>query len=133
MEKHIHVIDKEKLELFKRFGVNRLSFGLETTSKKQLEFLERDEVDYVISKIKEGVKYNKKQYISNNNDNKNTLVIAYEYDNNIYEYADLIEVLHNEETINMWKVATTNTMFFNHYITSRRHRLKDSELGTITK
>ena len=36
-------IDREKLELFKRFGVNRLSFGLETTSKKQLEFLERDE------------------------------------------------------------------------------------------
>ena len=36
-------IDKEKLELFKRFGVNRLSFGLETTSKKQLELLERDE------------------------------------------------------------------------------------------
>lgn len=60
-------------------------------------------------------------------------IINFIIDNNIYEYADLIEVLHNEETINMWKVATTNTMFFNHYITSRRHRLKDSELGTITK
>lgn len=60
-------------------------------------------------------------------------IINFIIDNNIYEYADLIEVLHNEETINMWKVATTNTMFFNHYITSRRHRLKDSELGTIIK
>lgn len=60
-------------------------------------------------------------------------IINFIIDNNIYEYADLIEVLHNEETINMWKVATTNTMFFNHYITSRRHRLKDTELGTITK
>lgn len=60
-------------------------------------------------------------------------IINFIIDNRIYEYADLIEVLHNEETINMWKVATTNTMFFNHYITSRRHRLKDSELGTITK
>lgn len=36
-------IDKEKLELFKKYGVNRLSFGLETTSKKQLDFLERRE------------------------------------------------------------------------------------------
>lgn len=34
---------KEKLELFKRHGVNRLSFGLETTNKKQLDFLDRDE------------------------------------------------------------------------------------------
>ena len=60
-------------------------------------------------------------------------IINFIIDNNIYEYADLMEVLHNEETINMWKVATTNTMFFNHYITSRRHRLKDNEIGTITK
>ena len=34
---------KEKLELFKKHGVNRISFGLETTSSKQLLFLERDE------------------------------------------------------------------------------------------
>lgn len=60
-------------------------------------------------------------------------IINFIIDNNIFEYADLIEVLHNQDTINMWKVATTNTMFFNHYITSRRHRLKDIELGTITK
>ncbi len=35
--------DLEKLKLFKRFGVNRLSFGLETINHKQLSFLERDE------------------------------------------------------------------------------------------
>ena len=34
---------KEKLELFKKYGVNRLSFGLETSNSKQLAFLERDE------------------------------------------------------------------------------------------
>ena len=34
---------KEKLELFKKYGINRLSFGLETINSKQLEFLERDE------------------------------------------------------------------------------------------
>ena len=60
-------------------------------------------------------------------------IINFIIDNDIYEYADLVEVLHNQDTMNMWQVATNNTMFFNHYITSRRHRLKDSELGTITK
>ena len=34
---------KEKLEIFKKYGINRLSFGLETINIKQLEFLERDE------------------------------------------------------------------------------------------
>lgn len=46
-------INKEKLELFKEYGVNRLSFGLETTNSKHLDFLERDEkVDRTISIIK---------------------------------------------------------------------------------
>lgn len=40
---------KEKLELFKKHGVNRLSFGIETTNKKQLELLERDEKKEIIS------------------------------------------------------------------------------------
>ena len=35
--------NKEKLKLFKEHGVNRLSFGLETINKKQLELLEREE------------------------------------------------------------------------------------------
>ena len=34
---------EEKLRLFKDNGVNRLSFGLETTNSKQLKFLEREE------------------------------------------------------------------------------------------
>lgn len=34
---------EEKLELFKECGINRLSFGLETIGKMQLDFLERDE------------------------------------------------------------------------------------------
>ena len=33
----------EKLELFKKYGINRISFGLETTNSKQLKFLEREE------------------------------------------------------------------------------------------
>ena len=35
--------NKEKLKLFKEHGINRLSFGLETINKKQLELLEREE------------------------------------------------------------------------------------------
>ena len=34
---------EEKLRLFRDSGVNRLSFGLETTNSRQLDFLERDE------------------------------------------------------------------------------------------
>ncbi len=36
---------REKLELFKKCGVTRLSFGLETTDKSQLDFLEREEAN----------------------------------------------------------------------------------------
>ena len=32
----------EKLKLYKKYGINRLSFGIETTNKKHLEFLNRD-------------------------------------------------------------------------------------------
>lgn len=35
--------NREKLELFKNHGINRLSFGLETTNKKHMNFLEREE------------------------------------------------------------------------------------------
>ena len=48
---------KEKLEVFKKHGVNRLSFGLETTNSKQLNFLEREECkDRTIKIIKEARK-----------------------------------------------------------------------------
>ena len=33
---------KEKIDLFKKYGVNRISFGLESTNKKHLEFLKRE-------------------------------------------------------------------------------------------
>lgn len=33
---------EEKIDLFKKYGVNRISFGLESTNKKHLEFLKRD-------------------------------------------------------------------------------------------
>ena len=49
----------EKLDLFKKNGVNRLSFGLESTNKKHLEFLNRDFDKIHVRNI---VNYAKKDY-----------------------------------------------------------------------
>lgn len=44
---------EEKLDLFKRYGVNRISFGLESTNKGHLEFLGREfDRDNVIKIVK---------------------------------------------------------------------------------
>lgn len=42
IEANFENTSKEKLDLFKKYGVNRISFGLESTNKKHLEFLKRD-------------------------------------------------------------------------------------------
>ena len=42
IENNFESTDREKLELYKRVGINRLSFGIETINKKSLELLERD-------------------------------------------------------------------------------------------
>ncbi len=54
----------EKLDLFKKSGVNRLSFGLESTNKKHLEFLNRN---FDKNHAKEIVKYAKDIGIDNIN------------------------------------------------------------------
>lgn len=43
IECNFDTIDKKKLLLFKKYGINRLSFGLESVSKKNLKLLERYE------------------------------------------------------------------------------------------
>lgn len=43
IECNFSTITKEKLLLFKKYGINRLSFGIESISKKNLQFLERKE------------------------------------------------------------------------------------------
>lgn len=63
-------------------------------------------------------------------DNLKFSIIDFIRDNNINEYSDLIEVLHNEETFEQWKVATTYTNFFNSYISSRRNRFKTYQNDT---
>lgn len=42
IENNFESTDREKLELYKEVGINRLSFGIETTNKKSLDLLERD-------------------------------------------------------------------------------------------
>lgn len=53
--------------------------------------------------------------------------------NKIYEYSDLLDILLESDMFNMWDVARNHTILLNTYITSKRHKLKDEELGTITK
>ena len=39
----------------------------------------------------------------------------------------------DNEKFNMWDVARNHTILLNSYITSKRHKLKDDELGEITR
>lgn len=54
-------------------------------------------------------------------------------ENKIYEYSDLLDVLLESEKFNMWDVARNHTILLNSYITSKRHKLKDDELGEVTR
>lgn len=57
IEANFESTTKEKLELFKKKGINRISFGLETTNKKHLEFLNRDfDKEHVIDIVKSAKK-----------------------------------------------------------------------------
>ena len=42
IEANFESTSEEKIDLFKKYGVNRISFGLESTNKKHLDFLNRD-------------------------------------------------------------------------------------------
>lgn len=55
---------KEKLDLYKKYGINRLSFGIESTNKDNLNFLERS-LDK--EKVKEVLDYAKEIGITNIN------------------------------------------------------------------
>lgn len=54
-------------------------------------------------------------------------------ENKIYEYCDLLDVLLENEKFNMWDVARNHTILLNSYITSKRHKMKDLELGEVTR
>ena len=53
IENNFENITQEKLELYKEFGINRLSFGIETINKEFLKLLERNiDLDKVVDTIK---------------------------------------------------------------------------------
>ena len=45
----------------------------------------------------------------------------------ILEYADLLDILLDNDLYNMWDVARNQTMFLNTYITSRRYKTKSEK------
>lgn len=48
-------------------------------------------------------------------------------DNGILEYSDLLDVLLENDMFNMWDVARNHTLLLNTYITSKRHKIKQSQ------
>lgn len=64
IENNFESITKDKLLLYKKYGINRLSFGIESINKNNLLFLER-ELD--LDKVKEIIKYAKEIGFNNIN------------------------------------------------------------------
>ena len=64
IENNFENIDREKLELYKEVGINRLSFGIETINKDSLKLLERD-ID--LDKVKDTIKICRELGINNIN------------------------------------------------------------------
>lgn len=48
----------------------------------------------------------------------------------IYEYSDIIDYLIDNDMSNELNIASCHTIYFNAYITSRRHKLKDTQAYT---
>lgn len=52
-------------------------------------------------------------------------------ENDILEYCDLMDFLVMNDKMELWNVASSHTLFFNTYITSKRHKLKKEEVNII--
>ena len=81
IENNFDSITKEKLQLYKKYGINRLSFGIETTNNDYLNLLNRS---LSKDKVKEIINYSKEIGINNIN-------------------VDLIYALPNESIIDLEK------------------------------
>ena len=47
----------------------------------------------------------------------------------ILEYADLLDILQDNEMLNALDVARNHTMFLNTYITSRRYKTRNEQVS----
>lgn len=54
-------------------------------------------------------------------------IIEFIQDNEIIEYADLVEILMNSDQMDMFDIVTTNTFFFTQYMKSRKNKMKKGE------
>lgn len=54
------------------------------------------------------------------------------HEKNIIEYCELMDYLLSSEQGDLWNVACSHTLYFNSYISSKRHKFKD-ELKTFRK
>lgn len=54
-------------------------------------------------------------------------IISFILDNDIREYADLLEILMKNDLTNLLTVATSYTILFHTFISSRRNKLKEKE------
>ena len=52
-------------------------------------------------------------------------IISFIIDNDIREYADLLEILMKNDLTNLLTVATSYTILFHTFISSRRNKLKE--------
>lgn len=48
-------------------------------------------------------------------------------DKKIYEYSDLMDFLLKEDTVDFYNIASSHTLFFDRYLSSRRNKKKDFE------
>lgn len=102
---HLHLDNPDKYQYDDRDRI--LLNGFDTN---QVNELTRTEID----KLKKEIQ----QFIINNN---------------ILEYSDLLIILLENDLMQMWSVAANHTIFFNTFITSIRHKLKDQQLGCVTE
>lgn len=55
------------------------------------------------------------------------MIIEFIQDNEIIEYADLVEILMNSDQMDLFDIVTTNTFFFTQYMKSRKNKMKKGE------
>lgn len=93
---HLHLDNPEKYQYDDRDRI--LLGGFDSNSVNELT---RTEVDKIIKEL-----------------------ITFIEDNKLLEYCDLISILHDNDMVNYLSVATNHTIFFNAFLTSKRHKLK---------
>ena len=97
-------VDKEKLELFKEYGINRISIGVESTNIKHLKYLERH---HDFSLVKEKIKLMRKLGFNNIN-----VDLIYALPNETLN--DLKNDLNNIISLNVEHISTYSLMIEPH-------------------